>query len=205
MKRIAWITVALLSTPTYAAIILTVPDEPLRPLPPPEPILELDLDNNGVVDLVIPGSNRQLDVIPQASTLVLSFDQFGTIHAADLAAGSFIGAEPGAGMLWANDTPVMSACFNIGCLGNFLGGIEYLGVEFDIDGATHYGWVEVESSEFFLLARVHRWAYESEPGAPILAGQIPEPSGLVLVLAGVLLAWPRARRADCMRCRTRRW
>ncbi len=99
-------------------------------------------------------------------------------------------------MLWANDTPVISACFNAGgvvCFGNFLGGIEYLGLEFDISGDTHYGWVEVESSEFFQFVRVHRWAYESEPGVGILAGQIPEPSGIALVLAGVLLALRRVR------------
>ena len=207
MKRIAW-SLALLSSPAHTAIMLTVPAEPLTASPPPAPVLELDLDNNGVLDLMIPGSSRQIDVIPQGDNLVLSFDQFGTIYAADLAAGSFIGATPGTGMLWASDTPIMSGCFSGGggtsCGGNFLGGIEYLGVEFEIDGATHYGWVEVESREFFHFVRVHRWAYESEPGAPIRAGQIPEPSGLVLVLAGVLLGWPRTRRANCIGCRTSR-
>jgi hypothetical protein len=91
---------------------------------------------------------------------------------------------------------VMAHCVNAGgvvCVGNFLGGIEHLGVEFDISGDTHYGWIEIESRERGVLIIVHRWAYESEPGVPIFAGRIPEPSSLALVLACLGLALRRRR------------
>ena len=45
------------------------------------------------------------------------------------------------------------------CGGTFLGGIDYMGIEFDISGDTHYGWVEIESSQFFHGANILRWAY----------------------------------------------
>ena len=77
----------------------------------------------------------------------------------------------------------------------FFGGIEYLGVELDLNGETHYGWIEVESRPLATVAIVHRWAYESEPGVPIFAGRIPEPSAIALLPAGLALAARRSRRA----------
>jgi hypothetical protein len=158
----------------------------------------MDIDGDGEVDFVIPGSPTQIDVIAQASNQVLTYDEFGTHYAADLVDGSFIGAEPDGGGMWNPGSSIMSACFNAGgivCFGNFLGGVEYLGVEFDIGGNTHYGWIEIESRERFVFVRIHRWAYESEPGVPLQAGLIPEPSSVTLLLASLALGAQR-RRTD---------
>ena len=79
------------------------------------------------------------------------------------------------------------------CIGEFTGGLDYLGVEFEISGATHYGWLEIESASQFTRVLVHRWAYESEPGIGIIAG-IPEPgSGVLGVLASAFLLARRTR------------
>ncbi len=82
----------------------------------------------------------------------------------------------------------------------------YIGVEFKINGLTHYGWIQFEgfghpsvvfpvydeagNIVFYVNApssqlggRINSWAYETEPGKPIIAGAVPEPSSWIL--AGV--------------------
>ena len=58
-----------------------------------------------------------------------------------------------------------------------------LGISFDIEGNTHYGWMRMSdiSATTFI---VHDWAYEAQPGVGINAGVIPEPSTLLLVTLG---------------------
>ncbi len=69
----------------------------------------------------------------------------------------------------------------------------YIGVEFMIDENVHYGWIHYEGfsvSEYFRIDSpggwVNSWAYNSVPGEPIYAGQIPEPRTYAL-LAGLLV------------------
>ena len=81
----------------------------------------------------------------------------------------------------------------VGCFGNFRGGRDYLGIEFKISGGTHYGWMQIESSRFTTGALIIDWAYESEPGIGIFAGQIPEPSAALLTLIGLSLVCFRRR------------
>ena len=53
---------------------------------------------------------------------------------------------------------------------------KYLGVKFDIAGQTHYGWVSLsatETSKVAQIVKVHAYAYETTPEAPIIAGFIP--------------------------------
>lgn len=87
----------------------------------------------------------------------------------------------------------------------------YIGVEFDIDGSIHYGWIQYTGfyvAEFtffspdgpitfiganFLGGFINSWGYETEPGVSIIAG-IPEPStGLLLMLGGIALVGRRTR------------
>lgn len=72
----------------------------------------------------------------------------------------------------------------------------YIGVELEIDGNTHYGWVQYVgfSNTSFVANRnipggfINSWAYESETGVPILAEVIPEPSSIFLVsMSGTML------------------
>ena len=139
-----WIILSavLLQTSLPAAVILTEPPTPLIAFEPTDPPVELNLDGNGTVEFVIPDSSAQIDVLGQANNRVLVDAE--TFFSTDLSDGSFIGATPDSCMNWSSGG-VMSGCLSGGglvCIGNFLGGVEYLGVEFDIDGATHYGWVE---------------------------------------------------------------
>lgn len=64
----------------------------------------------------------------------------------------------------------------------------YLGVRTD---GERYGWIEVERTGIHLTA--YAWAYETEPGVPISAGQIPSP-GTPALLVMTSLATIRRRR-----------
>jgi len=86
--------------------------------------------------------------------------------------------------------------YNIGTSGSFLGIRGYLGMEFFIAGQVHYGWMDLDNYQWN-QTEIRSWAYESEPGVPILAGAIPEPSVLLFACAtfgSCLLV--RRRRCD---------
>ncbi|MBX3381883.1 MAG: hypothetical protein KF864_00075 [Phycisphaeraceae bacterium] len=65
----------------------------------------------------------------------------------------------------------------------------YIGVQ--ISGGR-FGWIEVERTGLSFAA--YSWAYETVPGVPILAGQVPTPGAAVLMVAGALGAATRRRR-----------
>lgn len=79
-------------------------------------------------------------------------------------------------------------------------GNTYFGIEFDIAGNTHYGWVNIAlGPEGYLGFRdpiTTSWAYESTPNTGIVAGAIPEPStGILTTIGSVSLLYiARARR-----------
>ena len=79
----------------------------------------------------------------------------------------------------------------------------FIGVEFQRNGNTHYGWIQYEGfgiAEFELLGGpdgpitfigiptlggfIDSWAYETEPNTAIIAGAIPEPSSFLLLCVG---------------------
>ncbi len=86
------------------------------------------------------------------------------------------------------------------CLGQFdtfeaqSGGdpTDFVGIELEFDGNTHFGYVEILSSGFN-GGTVVSFAYETEPNTPILAGAIPEPSSLLLASLGLLTRLRRKR------------
>ena len=82
--------------------------------------------------------------------------------------------------------------------GNFLGHHAYMGVEFYIGDDVHYGWINLAVSKYGPYGEIYGWAYEDEPGVPIIAGAtgaVPEPSTLaLLVLGAIALAKKRPRK-----------
>ena len=85
--------------------------------------------------------------------------------------------------------------YNVGSSGSFLGICGYLGIEFLIQGKVHYGWMDLDNYNWN-QTEIRGWAYETEPGKPILAGSIPERSSLLLACATVGLALFFRRRAE---------
>lgn len=83
------------------------------------------------------------------------------------------------------------------CVGRFAGQHAYMGVEFDIEGATHYGWIDLLVASGNPYAEIYGWGYETEPGVGILAGAeaVPEPATTVLLtVGGLVLALRRKTR-----------
>jgi hypothetical protein len=72
-----------------------------------------------------------------------------------------------------------------------LGRRAYIGLK---TGAGQYGWIavtRVSANRFVAFS----WAYETEPGAPIRAGEIPAPGTLALLAFGAAAANTRKRTA----------
>jgi len=85
----------------------------------------------------------------------------------------------------------------IGCLG-FYAGLDsaYAGLEFQLDGQTHYGWLRLGAPIPELNGGwIYEYAYDTRPGATILAGTVPEPSAAALLaLASAALCFFRRRK-----------
>lgn len=129
----------------------------------------VDFDGDGVDDLTIMQSNNGayelVKAQPGSSAGVLAASNAGYFYASNLAYGAAISAGAGAFRSFG------SLCAGVGYAGSqFCGtGEGYIGVEFDVSGSTHYGWIRVDvadSSNFIVLD----YAYESTPNTPIAAG-----------------------------------
>jgi hypothetical protein len=90
-----------------------------------------------------------------------------------------------------------------GSFSNYMGvpasGNGYLGIEFDISGGTHYGWIEVSlSTDPEQAIELVKWGYNDEAGESIEAGQIPEPTTMALLACGAagLMAKRRKKKAS---------
>jgi hypothetical protein len=51
--------------------------------------------------------------------------------------------------------------------------------------STHHGWLRLSINPDFSLT-LHDWAFETEPGTPIVAGAVPEPKTWMLVAAALV-------------------
>lgn len=75
---------------------------------------------------------------------------------------------------------------------------EFMGVEFDLSGNTHYGWVDVMWNPNATRFDAYAWGYETDPDTPIRAGDtgdvIPEPGTLAMFAMGALAAAVALRR-----------
>jgi hypothetical protein len=77
---------------------------------------------------------------------------------------------------------------------NFLGlagQVRYLGLKMDLNNISqfNYGWIGVRiTNEADATGEVVGWGYETQPGVPIGAGVVPEPSSLIIgLMAGMML------------------
>lgn len=81
-------------------------------------------------------------------------------------------------------------------------GSGYIGMLVGRAGQTYYGWVEVSTNApgaSIATATITRWAIETTPNTPILAGvTVPEPSSVLLLATSVCaLVIKRKKRISC--------
>jgi hypothetical protein len=158
--------------------------------------LNLDLNHDGVVDFTIVEfakgtslrSSQSLSVIPPQGNHVMCgwvACSSGFSNAAALQFGDPIGTRQYAWLTFPRDNMVYERNSN----GNvFSGGgwahiygnrARYLGLQFQIDGETHFGWARIkvvlrQNPRRTYEARVTGYAYETVPEKPIRAGQTTE-------------------------------
>lgn len=129
----------------------------------------------------------------------------GGSHLLALGPGSLIGGTIDESSLWAGqdapnsygDATVLGSYFpedaggSLTPVGYFYGTTAIMGIHFQIASEWHYGWVRilggtagVYDGQFFLNPPgwILDWAYDTRPDAPILAGAVPEPSTVSLLL-----------------------
>ncbi len=72
----------------------------------------------------------------------------------------------------------------------------YVGFDLIDNGNSYYGWIQLSNPLPLVNGRVVDWAYQSSPNIPIMAGAVPEPSPLaLLVLAGVAVGLVRRKHS----------
>jgi hypothetical protein len=166
------------------------------------------------------GGNQQqaLMAVPLGGNFIATTS--GSSHAADVPNGSFIG-NAGTNSPFTNyaaNSQVVLASFlrtfvstttdappfgNADSqFGNFDSGSGLLGVQFDIDGEDHFGWIRFESgSDYGASGTIVEWAFENVAGAGLNAGQttggtpaVPEPGTIGLMGLGALALGVSAAR-----------
>ncbi len=111
--------------------------------------------------------------------------------------GNIVGPDTLEGGFWDENEiggAGLCAAFDVGAAGLFCGMENaYMGLRFEIDGNTHYGWMNLWVLQASNNGALRKFAYEDEPDTPIPI--IPEPSTLGLFgLAALALALSRRSR-----------
>jgi hypothetical protein len=168
---------------------------------------DMDLNGDGSPEYRFGSANASLggfSIQGASGAAVLSHRSLNAAFVVPLDSLSPIGADPG-GFDWTRHgspsdglvpSSTFTACVDIGCIGLFTG-LEsaYAGLQFQIDGQTHYGWARVGAPLGGLNGGwIYEYAYDTRPGVPILAGAVPEPSTWALLGLGGLLFWWYGRR-----------
>jgi len=170
----------------------------------PETWSLLDVDENGVNDfkLFTEGAGFYIEHLGEfgPNLMVVEKDEIGLGGIIPLEPGTLIGSDTLPDNRGWDDTDYRATFMRDyepgGVSGPWVGvshGI--LGLMFDIDGSTHYGWADISDINGWEMT-LHSWAYETQAGVPIMAGVVPEPSTWTLFLCGgvLLLAALRRRR-----------
>ena len=78
--------------------------------------------------------------------------------------------------------------------GPFFRRTAYAGFSFEGEEGTHYGYALIRDNAAVASITVLNWAYESEPGVPIAAGAITEPSTFVFCFLSLIPVFRRRRQ-----------
>jgi hypothetical protein len=188
----AGVSLLALSQPSDAEVVYTPADQVIGR----QGSYKLDLNHDGIIDYIIAehagpdgsfGTNQQLSVKPARSNHVLCSTNYCIstfIYAAALGEGFQIGPnEPRNGWL-AHSGPMAFEDFFLKTGGVYYAWAwvnvndRYLGLRFEINGETHYGWARLSVRFHGGLPKNRTWearltgyAYETIAGKAIIAGK----------------------------------
>ncbi len=180
-------------SPAHADIIVTWLDDPIVLSSFLPQYHQIDLNNNGIVDFTFAADYTSLGVRSEGDNqYVISPSTPPNIGGpiVPLYPDYEIGLELADGLAW------FGINTDFGTLGLYLcppssdpfkGQTAFMGVQFYIDETVHYGWINLWVHEDGPLGHIYGWAYESNPDTPIIAGAIPEPSTLFLLIGGTAM------------------
>ncbi len=194
LLRIAGIAAAVaFGSAAHAAVMVTA-------LPSPLEIHDdffgrydpIDVDGNGTVDFTFvstfsgtgfqtPNFNRgiiRLDPPPNIGGPPVAL-QVGYIIGAILAPSAFHE------LFWDDSDMSIVQVLSTGSASEF-NGRGVIGLEFRAQDGIHYGYFDISAGRGYAGITLYGWAWETEPGKAIFAGQVPEPSSWIL--AGVATA-----------------
>jgi hypothetical protein len=167
----AGVGVMALAQPSQAKIVYTPTDETLKP----NQTLAIDLNNDGIVDFTLTnilGTNEgYLSVTAEGLNHIV---MAGSFYASALQPGQKVGM----GERWRAFSAFMNFCSsengtvtNRGPWSNVKD--RYLGLEFTIQGQTHFGWarLNVIRNECKMIAVLTGYAYETVPHKAITTGR----------------------------------
>lgn len=174
----AAVTLLGLASPTEAQIVYT----PAHGVIDHNEKMSIDLNNDGIADLAIReipwnvvGPGNSLQAVPLHKNGV-QLGPYGYIGA--LSRGVEIGPSDSffhaAALMFNCNTYLLSYHGSWAFSSSVQGGRHYLGIKFQINGETHYGWARLHV--FFkghgkgIIAQLTGYAYEARPNWPIRAG-----------------------------------
>ncbi len=195
-------SVLMMASLRGAIIFIDVPDVPVfqGDLFPARHLLDINSDGN--YDLEFYAHDDTFRIITTATIEVFALPSPPPNQGSYLnpfSAGDLIGADTTlAGYSWLGGSSAFYSCALFGqsliCLGFWGDGPAYLGFRIEEVDGFHYGYVTVDTPFLGIHGGyIRNFAYESEPGKPILAGAIPEPLSGVYLGIGAALLWKRKR------------
>jgi len=152
-----------------------------------------DLNSDGVDDFGFRNYNGTMSLVPLGNNAAAADSEWqsGHLNYLPMSTGALIAELLSSPFVWdtAEDELVSymmhdpsGEVIGIGPWRGVTDGL--LGISFEIDGQTHYGWVRMtDDSETAFVVR--DWAFETQPGFGINAGVVPEPGTVGLFVCGL--------------------
>ena len=175
----------------------------------------IDVDGDSMVDFTFGAESQGVALrTERANRLIYQIDPPPNLGGpvADLPEGFAIGSSLEPQLAWRSSDLLggyvspgeiafvtIVQCLDIGCLSTWPPGPPtrgFIGIEFELADGLHYGYFDIVLSGDAAGAALLGWAYETQPGVPILAGAVPEPSTWAMQATGMALFWWYGRRKN---------
>lgn len=156
----------------------------------------IDIDGNGVDDFNFRSNMGEFYVAPRTQNLAAlkgpppsDLGDSDSLYAFNY--GDIIKTSDQADYHWSNRYAGIVSYMNVGGIGEYQNKTAYGGFAFDIEGNTHYAWVQIRGRDRQNAGDILDWAYEDIPNKAIVAGSIPEPQtyALIMGLITLVIVW----------------